>query len=62
MDRYCPVRWGTKAHGTHCREGETRHNASLEGKMDGTQGPQSMSPTLQELRMQEGSTVMRQAE
>ena len=26
-------------HGTHCREGETRHNASLEGKMDGTQGP-----------------------
>ena len=30
--------------------------------MDGTQGPQSMSPTLQELRKQEGSTVMRQAE
>ena len=41
--RSCPVRWGTKAHGTHCREGEARHNDSLEGKMEGTQGPQFMS-------------------
>ena len=32
----CPVRWGTKAQGTHCREGEAGHNVFLGGKMGDT--------------------------
>jgi len=33
----------TKARGAHCREGKTRHNASLGEKMDATRGPQFVS-------------------
>jgi hypothetical protein len=37
-----PVRWGSEAQATHCREGEAGYNVSLEGTMGVTQ----RSPTI----------------
>src|SRR5210317_360798 len=52
MDRYCPVRWGTKAHGTHCREGEAGHNVFLERSMGDTLGSPTISTKLQRIANQ----------
>jgi hypothetical protein len=48
----CPVRWGTKAHGTHCREGEAGHNVFLEGPMGDTPGSPTVSTKLQRIAKQ----------
>ena len=48
----CLRRWGTKAHGTHCREGEAGHNVFLEGPMGDTQGSPTISPKLQRIAKQ----------
>ncbi len=52
MGKYCPVRWGTKAHGTHCREGEAGHNVFLEGPMGDTPGSPTISTKLQRIATQ----------
>ncbi|MFC1833093.1 group II intron reverse transcriptase/maturase [Thermodesulfobacteriota bacterium] len=52
MDVYCPRRWGTKAHGTHCREGEAGHNVFLEGPMGDTPGSPTISTKLQRIAKQ----------
>ena len=48
----CPVRWGTKAHGTHCREGEAGYNVFLEGPMGDTPGSPTISTKLQSIATQ----------
>ncbi len=52
MDALRPVRWGTEAQGTHCREGETGHNVSLGGTMGDTQGSPTISTKLQRIAKQ----------
>ena len=52
MDIYCLRRWGTKAHGTHCREGEVGHNVFLEGPMGDTLGSPTISTKLQRIANQ----------
>lgn len=47
-----PVRWGTEAQGTHCREGEAGHNVLLERKMGDTLGSQTISTELQQIAEQ----------
>jgi len=47
-----PVRWGTKAQGTHCREGETGHNVLLGGTMEDTLRSQTVSTKLQQIAEQ----------
>ncbi len=42
-------RWGTEAQGTHCREGETGHNVSLERQTRGTSNPQTAPTKLQRI-------------
>ena len=42
-----PVRWGSEAQATHCREGEAGHNIFLKGNMGVTQGTQTISTQLQ---------------
>ncbi len=55
MDAMRPMRWGTEAQGTHCREGETGHNVFLEGPMGDTQGSQTISTKLQRIAKQAAS-------
>jgi RNA-directed DNA polymerase len=47
-----PEKWGTEAQGTHCREGDTRHNALLDGKTGDTSRPQTVSSKLQKIAEQ----------
>ncbi|MFC2173995.1 hypothetical protein ACFLU6_15435 [Acidobacteriota bacterium] len=47
-----PVRWGTDAQGTHCREGEVGHNVLLGGTMGDTQRSQTVSSKLQQIAEQ----------
>lgn len=47
-----PGRWGTEAQGTRCREGETGHNAFLEGPMGDTQRSLTISTKLQRIANQ----------
>jgi len=42
-----PVRWGSEAQATHCREGEAGHNVFVEGKMGDTSRSQTISTKLQ---------------
>lgn len=50
-----PIRWGTKAQGTHCREGEAGHNVFLGGKMGDTSKSQTISTKLQKIAEQASS-------
>jgi len=43
---YWPVRWGSEAQATHCREGEAGHNVLPRGTTGGTPGPQTVSSQL----------------
>ena len=45
-------RWGTNAHGTHCREGEAGYNVFLAGTMEDTQRSQPISAQCQEIAEQ----------
>ncbi len=47
-----PVRWGTEAQGTHCREGEAGHNVLLEGNMGDTLRSPTVSTQLQQIAQQ----------
>jgi RNA-directed DNA polymerase len=51
-EKSIPVRWGTEAQGTHCREGETGHNILLKGKMGDTSRSQTVSTKLQRIAEQ----------
>jgi len=42
-----PVRWGSEAQATHCREGEAGHNVSLVGTMGDTQESPTISTASQ---------------
>ncbi len=43
---HTPVRWGSEAQATHCREGEAGHNVLSKGTTGGTPRPQTVSPQL----------------
>jgi len=47
-----PIRWGTVAHGTHCREGEAGYNVYLAGKMEDTPRSQPISTQRQGIAAQ----------
>lgn len=48
-------RWGTRAEGTHCREGEAGHNVFLEGTMGDTQRSLTISTEIQGIAKQRRS-------
>ncbi len=48
-----PVRWGSEAQATHCREGEAGYNVSLEGTMGDTQKSQTISTQNQGIASQD---------